>query len=88
MRRIPQDDRRDKSFVRFVRLWPLRNGPSAVTGPAGPGKGGSITQFEGVPVKTLSAFPKVFLRSKGRKKEVFLLMERKGRKRLVEVRFP
>ena len=55
---------------------------------AGLRKGDRITQFDGVPVKTLSAFQKVFLRSKGRKKEIFLQVERMGRKRLVKVRFP
>ncbi len=55
---------------------------------AGLRKGDRITQFDGVPVKNLSAFQKVFLRSKGRKKEIFLQVERKGRKRLVKVRFP
>ncbi len=55
---------------------------------AGLRKGDRITQFDGVPVKTLSAFQKVFLRSKGRKKEIFLQVERNGRKRLVKVRFP
>ncbi len=55
---------------------------------AGFRKGDRITQFDGVSVKTLSAFQKVFTRSKARKKEIPVLLERKGRKLLVKVRFP
>ena len=56
---------------------------------AGLKKGDRITQFDGVPVETLSAFQKVFSRSTaGKKKNVLVEVERKGRKLLVEVRFP